>query len=83
MSMRDHFTKFSWAFPLTSKKAAEVASHLLDVFCSFGAPKILQSDNGKELVTEVIKDLARQWPSLIIVNGRPRHPQVTRLHREG
>ena len=30
---------------------------------------------GKEFVAEVIRDLARQWPGLVIVNGRPRHPQ--------
>ena len=47
LHLRDHFTKFSWAFALTSKRAEEVAGHLIETFCNFGAPKILQSDNGK------------------------------------
>ena len=46
LSIRDHFTKYTWAFPLKSKKSEEVAKHLVEIFCAFGAPKILQSDNG-------------------------------------
>lgn len=44
---RDCFSKYSWAYALKSKRAAEVASHLFDQFCSFGPPRILQSDNGR------------------------------------
>ena len=73
--MRDHFSKFSWAYPLVSKHASEVAEKLVDIFSLFGPPKILQSDNGKEFVATVIKELANVWKGLIIINGRPRHPQ--------
>ena len=38
---RDHFTKYSWAYPLTSKRADEVAEKLTDIFCQFGPAKIL------------------------------------------
>ncbi|CAG8459887.1 5633_t:CDS:1, partial [Dentiscutata heterogama] len=38
-------------------------------------PTILQSDNGKEFVAQVIKELMALWPSVKIINGRPRHPQ--------
>lgn len=47
---KDHFTKFSWLFPLPSKEAKHVASHLHTIFCTAGPPRILQSDNGKEFV---------------------------------
>lgn len=47
---KDHFTKFSWLYPLMSKEAAQVSTHLRNIFYSFGPPKILQSDNGKEFV---------------------------------
>lgn len=50
MHLKDHFTKFSWLFALTSKEAKHVAYNLRNVFYTFGPPKILQSDNGKELV---------------------------------
>lgn len=52
---KDHFSKFSWAYPLCSKEAQPVAEKLLQQFYSFGVPKILQSDNGKEFVAKVIK----------------------------
>jgi hypothetical protein len=35
----------------------------------------LQSDNGKEFCASVIKELVDLWPSIKIINGRPRHPQ--------
>ena len=38
-------------------------------------PLILQSDNGKELVSSVIIELTRLWTTIIqIINGRPRRP---------
>ena len=58
--MRDHFSKFSWAYLLVSKRASEVAEKLVDIFSLFGPPKILQSDNGKEFVATVIKELAKR-----------------------
>ena len=73
--MRDHFSKFSWAYPLKSKRALEVANNLVTTFHLFGVPKILQSDNGKEFVAMVIKELASIWKGLVIINRRPRHPQ--------
>ena len=61
--------------PLTSKCAVEVARELLMIFLDFGAPKILQSDNGREFTAKIITELASMFPELVLVNGRPRHPQ--------
>ncbi|XP_008274017.1 uncharacterized protein LOC103353042 [Stegastes partitus] len=72
---RDHFSKYSWAFPLTSKRASEVAQKLVMLFSMFGPPRILQSDNGGEFVASVITEITNLWPGLLIVHGRPRHPQ--------
>ena len=72
---QDHLTKFVVLRALTSKRAAEVAHHLLDIFLLLGAPSILQSDNGSEFTAEVIKELKIVWPRLVMVNGKPRHPQ--------
>jgi hypothetical protein len=47
---QDHLTKFVVIRPLTSKRAAEVAYQLMDIFLLFGAPHILQSDNGSEFI---------------------------------
>ncbi|CAF1532838.1 unnamed protein product [Adineta ricciae] len=71
----NHFTKFSWLFPLKSKEASGVAFHLKNIFHASGPPKILPSDNGKEFVANVILNLKNNWPDLLIINGRARHPQ--------
>src|SRR5436190_18165948 len=72
----DHFSRFSWAKALTSKRAVEVAAYLFELFHSLGSPPIiLQSDNGKEFCASVIKELVNLWPSVKIINVRPRHPQ--------
>ncbi|CAG8548698.1 16365_t:CDS:1, partial [Dentiscutata heterogama] len=39
------------------------------------APTILQLDNGKEFIAQTIKELIVLWPSVKIINRRPRHPQ--------
>ena len=70
-----HLTKFVILRPLSSKRAAEVAFQLLDIFLLFGAPAILQSDNGSEFTAKVITELKDLWPHLIMVHGKPRHPQ--------
>lgn len=75
MVYQDHFTKFCVLRPLTSKPAAEVAMHLMDIFLLFGAPAILQSDDGWEFTSHVITELKGVWPDLTIVHGKPRHPQ--------
>ena len=75
MHYQDHLTKFSILKAFTSKRAAEVGFQLLDIFLLFGAPHILQSDNGREFTANVIKELKDLWPEYCIVHGKPRHPQ--------
>ncbi|CAM2725464.1 unnamed protein product [Rotaria socialis] len=50
MHVKDHFTKLSWLFSLSSKEARHVAFNLKNIFYTLGPPKILKSDNGKEFV---------------------------------
>ncbi|CAG8779962.1 12750_t:CDS:2, partial [Racocetra persica] len=69
--MCKHFTRYSWARALTSKQPIEVAVFLFDIFVCFGAPIILQSDNGHEFTAEIIKELLTIWPNVHIINGRP------------
>ncbi|KAK4328993.1 hypothetical protein Pmani_000629 [Petrolisthes manimaculis] len=57
--------------PILSK----VAFQLLDIFILFGAPVILQSDNGSEFTAHVITELKQLWSQLKLVHGKPRHPQ--------
>ncbi|XP_064098058.1 KRAB-A domain-containing protein 2-like [Macrobrachium nipponense] len=75
MVYQDHITKYCILRPLTSKRAAEVAFQLMDIFLMFRALQILQSDNGSEFTALVISELKLLWPYLLIVHGKPRHPQ--------
>lgn len=75
LNYQDHATKFLHLRPLKSKHAVNVAEELRRIFFTFGAPSILQSDNGREFVASVINELSIIWPSCKIVHGRPRHPQ--------
>ena len=70
MVYQDHLTKYCVLRALSSKRAAGVAIKLLEIFILFGAPAILQSDNGYEFTAEVIKELAVMWPGM-----KQRYPQ--------
>ncbi|KAF0686392.1 KRAB-A domain-containing protein 2-like, partial [Aphis craccivora] len=82
----DHLSKFVTLRALKTKTAAEVTYNLIDVFCSFRAPSILQSDNGRKFVNRIIDELKYMWPQLKIVHGKPRHSQsqgsVERANRD-
>jgi len=71
----DHLTKFVPLPSLHSKRADEVAYHLLDIFATFGAPNILHSDNGGEFCNQIIKSLCLMWNDIKIVHGKPRHSE--------
>jgi len=75
MVYQDHFTKFCVLRPLQSKRAAEVAMQLMDIFLLLGAPVILQSDNGAEFTASVIEELKLLLPDPLLIHGKPRHPQ--------
>ena len=66
MVCKDHLTKSTQIRPTKTKRAPEIAYHLLDVFCTFGAPNVIQSDNGRKLVNVVIPDLALIWEGFMI-----------------
>ena len=72
---QDHFTKFCTLRAVTSKRASEVALHLLDIFLTIGAPAILQSDNGAEFTAAVTTEVCKLWPELKIVHSKSRMPQ--------
>jgi len=75
MHYEEHLSEFSVLRPLTQKLALLVAKELFNIFITFGAPHILQSDNGREFTAEVISEVASLWPQLVLINGRPRYPQ--------
>ena len=81
----DHFTKFHCLFPFINKCAKEVSKGLVEkVLSTFGLPTILHSDNGKEIVNDIIKATLLIWPGQCnIVNGNPGHSQSQGLVEQG
>ncbi|CAF2059662.1 unnamed protein product [Rotaria magnacalcarata] len=67
---KDSFSKFVWAYPLESKEVEPVTEKLLNQFYTFGPSCILQSDNGKEFVTQIINKMRKTWVDLVILNGK-------------
>ncbi|XP_014614543.1 PREDICTED: KRAB-A domain-containing protein 2-like [Polistes canadensis] len=70
MVHQDYQTKFVIIRALKTNQAEEVASHLLDIYTTFGIPIILQSGNGREFVISVITKLHEMWASVNIVHGK-------------
>ena len=53
-----HWSKFHILWSLMKKSAVDVAVGLVKrVFPYLGLPKILQSDNGREFVNEIVKEV--------------------------
>ena len=62
LQLKDHFSKFCWAQPLESKEANAVYSVVRYIFFNFGPPRILQSDNGREFVNDLMNGLQDDFP---------------------
>jgi transposase InsO family protein len=71
----DICTRFCQLKAITDKSAAVVATALMDVCCSFGFPRILQSDNGSEFVNSLITEIKKHagFEHRLIT---PYHPQA-------
>ena len=72
----EYLTKYHILRPLKSKCAKEVALELLYIFLDFGAPVVLQSDNGREFTAQIIRELTEIWPSL---KGASLSPSKSRM----
>jgi len=70
LNLQDNCTKFCHLRTMCTKSAVEVANHCYHIFCEFGAPIVLHSDNGLEFRNQVIEALKIIWPGLQLVHGR-------------
>ncbi|XP_047485906.1 KRAB-A domain-containing protein 2-like [Penaeus chinensis] len=75
MVYQDHLTKFYILRSLQTKRTAEVAFQLVNIFLLMGVPAVLKGNNGSEFTSRVITELKEMWPSLTMVHGNPGHPQ--------
>ncbi|XP_012524554.1 zinc finger protein 85 [Monomorium pharaonis] len=65
----DLFSKFVVLKALHSNSAKEVATNLLDVLGIIGAPRVLQSGNGRKFTEQVVYELRSLWNNLFILHG--------------
>lgn len=54
---QDHFTKLTQIRPLKRKTAKETTEKIFEFFCTFGAPDVLQNDNGREFKNNILEVL--------------------------
>ncbi|KAG1084703.1 hypothetical protein G6F40_014411 [Rhizopus arrhizus] len=55
--MVDLFSRFTILKAIPDKQALTIAKQLVDIFCTFGWPKIIASDNGKEFTATIVTEL--------------------------
>lgn len=75
LNYQDHLTKFCMLRPLRTKRASEVVEELFQIFALWGAPRFLQSDNGREFVNKLLVTMLENWPGCSQIHGHPRYPQ--------
>ncbi|CAK9302236.1 unnamed protein product [Gordionus sp. m RMFG-2023] len=77
---KDHFSKFTYAKPLISKQGEQTVRVIRNLFFTFGPPKILQSDNGREFKNKMVESMLKDdFPGVIFAHSRPRHPETNGL----
>ena len=74
----DHFSKFTWLFPLKRKKTNEVVQALEKLFWSIGFPATLHSDNGGEFKSQMMSDFCQRH-HIRQVHGAPRNTSTQGL----
>ena len=75
LNYQDFLTKFVVLKPLKFKRAADVAYHVLDIFCMLGSPHILQSGNRRKFRNNVVKEIVQMWSNCKLVHGKVRNSQ--------
>jgi len=80
----DSFKKWAEAFPIRNKEAETVAKvHVEQLFCRFGAPVSLLSDQGTEVDSSIMQNVCKllKIDKLRTTAYKPSTNQVERLHR--
>ena len=84
LTIIDLFSRWVLALPLRKATAIEIGNALFrHVFCMFGKPGQMLSDEGSEFINETIKILAETWNIHMTSTGghQPQANPVERYHR--
>ena len=82
--MIDHFSKYTQSYLLNSKESLEIFPKIKNFIQTYGVPKYLISDNGREFKNRILKDYCLE-NNILFVHGLPFRPHsqgvVERVHR--
>ena len=70
----DCYSRFAFGQATKGKTAIEIANIVMKYIYIFGAPRILQSDNGKEFRNKELEEVMKTFETKQM-HGRPYHPQ--------
>lgn len=73
---QNYLTKFMVLIIIKIKTAEKVAYQVADIFISFGASSVLQSNNGREFFICIVNCQKEMWFSLKIGHGKPQPPII-------
>ena len=65
--LQDYFTKWAEAIPMPDQTAERIVRVLVDIFSRFGIPEILQSDQGRNFESTILK---RTYEAFGIIKSR-------------
>ncbi|XP_053398314.1 SCAN domain-containing protein 3-like [Mercenaria mercenaria] len=74
LNIVDCYSRFGFGKALKSKTSKEVAEAVISFIYMYGAPRIVQSDNGREFKNSDLADVVMEFEA-IQMHGRPYHPQ--------
>ena len=77
LHLKNHFSKFSMLYALTSKRASEITYYISLFVRHLGIPGVSQYDNGREFKGALLLLLKKH--NIRLVNGRPRTPRTQGL----
>ena len=81
----DHFSKWLWSYPINEKTAFQCLLCLKKYIYSFGSPKIIHSDNGKEFKNSFFREFC-ELNDIKQIFSTPYNPQshgaIEACHKE-
>ena len=84
LTIIDTFTRYVLAIPLHNANAEEIGDALFrELFCKYGRPKRIHSDEGREFVNHALTSMFKRWDIIHTSTGgyQPQANPVERYHR--
>ena len=78
MHMIDHFTKYSWVYPLKNKQPEDILECMSQFCWQFGFPQKIHTDNGREFKNSLISQFCKN-NGITQLHVAPRKPSTKGL----